>query len=488
MKKLLSVFVGACMAVAILLPTQLGVKTAKADEPAKKIDMYLLAGGSTALGEALHNGELTDTYENVVYAAGETSYADFKWSVQAGYGATDAQVGPEYGMAQVLNEGAQAFIFKSAASGSSLYDMNDKGNWFPRSMWDAGHDPLTSNKTTGQEYATFISGFERVYTELVNSGYVPTVKGMVWMQGENDLAMPKIYEELIKIFITDVREDLAEITEDKALEKMPVVIGKVPNVNDDGAISTFNQMQDRVAAAMENVATVETADLMSATQQLDAKGMEAMGVRFGEKLQEYAKRSYVTAKAENGRITYDYDDNENLIFTLTPDKNHKLQSIIVNGIDKTADVVDNQLTMKNEGGNVRAVASFVELAKYYVSYENIGEYEAKYVNKAQYCYEGKVLKVKIEIEEGYEILSVKFNDTEMEYNKASGCYEIIPTSHGHVSVSIEEPIENEYSEGYFVDTEEENSSYNAIVSSVSITSVALLTLAGAAYAVCKRKH
>lgn len=495
MRKLISILVGFCMSFAVLLPMQLGVKEAKAEETATPIDMYLLAGGSNALGESVHNDELTETYENVGYATGATAFADFKWSVQAGYGATDTQVGPEYGMAQALNEnGKQSFLFKSAASGSSLYDMNDKGNWFPRSIWDAGHDPITDNKTTGYEYATFISGFETVYNALVDNGYAPEVKGMVWMQGENDLAMPKLYEELMKIFITDVREDLTKITGDERLTEMPFIIGKLPAAEDDVAAVAFNEMQDRVVAAMEKVFTVETADLVSTSsaQQFDAKGMETLGVRFGEKVWEYAKRSHVTVEAENGSVSHDYDE-DNLIFTLTPDKNNKLQSLVINGVDRTADVVDDQLIMKNEGGNVQVEATFVELAKYYVSYDNIGEYEATYRSKAQYCYEGKVLKVKIEIPEEYEILSVKFNDTEMEYNEASGCYEIIPTAHGHVSVSVQEPVANDSTEaeaygGHFVDDEGETSSYNPIVSSISISSVALLTLAGAAYAVFKRKH
>lgn len=116
MRKILSILVRLCMSVAVLLPTQLEVREAKADEPAMQIDMYLLAGGSNALGEALHNGELTDTHENVGYASKEIM---FRFSVQAGYGATDTQVGPEYGMAQALNEnGKQSFIFKSAAATS----------------------------------------------------------------------------------------------------------------------------------------------------------------------------------------------------------------------------------------------------------------------------------------------------------------------------------------------------------------------------------
>lgn len=505
MRKILSFLVGSCMALAILLPTQLGVKEVKAYDVGQSIDMYLLAGGSNALGQSLHNGELTDTYENVGYASGETAFADFKWSVQAGYGASDTQVGPEYGMAQVLNEGGKAFIFKSAASDSSLYDMNDKGNWFPRSMWDAGHDPIASNKTTGHEYASFINGFETVYAELVDNGYQPQIKGMVWMQGENDLSMPKLYKELIKIFITDIREDLVEITGDESLTTMPFIMGKVPTTvgeYNNAAVPAFNEMQDKVATEMENVATVDTSDLIivnedgsingTDAQHLNAKDAETLGVRFGEKLREYGKRSSVSTAAENGKVAYTYDSEDNLVFTFTPDKNHKLQSVVINGVERIAEVIDDELVVENHGGNVDVKATFTELAKYYVSYENVGEYEARFVSKAQYCYEGKVLKVKLDIKEGYEVISVKFNDIEMEYNKANGCYEIIPTEHGHVSVSIQEPVEEaSFEEEVVAQNEEdtsESSTYTAIASSISISSIALLTLMGAAYAVYKRRH
>ncbi len=510
MKKIISFVVGLCMAFAFLLPIHAGVKEVKADGSTTPIDMYLIAGESNALGGSLHNGELTDEYTNVGYAdtASVSSFEDFKWSVKAGYGSDDTKVGLEYGMAQALNDSyngdKKAFIFKSAASGTTLRDSQDNsGNWYPRSLWEVGYDPATANQPTGYQYYSFLKGFATVYSELKDNGYEPKVRGMVWLQGESDLGVHELYEELIKIFITDIREDLEEITGDEALSQMPFVMGKVATTFgecENENVPAFNETLDKVASSMVNVETVETADLIivnqdgtvngSDTQHFNGKDAETLGVRFGEKLLRYTSLIHVAPIAENGHISYNYNEENDLVFSFVPDKNYKFQSVVVNGVDMTANVVDGKLTLEKPAEILAVKATFTELAKYYVTYDDLGEYCAKFVNKASYCYEGGVLQVKIQIEEGYEILSVKFNDEDMTYNEELGCYEIVPTSHGHVTVSFKEPVE-EIPEEDPVDSEESPVSGGVVFGcngSIGIGSIALLAVMGAAYVALKRKH
>lgn len=193
----------------------------------------------------------------------------------------------------------------------------------------------------------------------------------------------------------------------------------------------------------------------------------------------------------NGQVASKYDEDGNLVLTFVPNKNCVFQSVIINGVDMTAEVVANKLVIKNPEGTIKGKATFVEKQQYYFTYENIGEYCAEFVNKQTSCYEGEVLQVSIQLEAGYELLSVKFNGEEMSYNEETGCYEVVPTASGHVTVSVKEPVDEVIGE-----TIEEESSQSATVeggllgcgSSLGLGSVALLGLMGAAFVALKKKN
>ena len=199
----------------------------------------------------------------------------------------------------------------------------------------------------------------------------------------------------------------------------------------------------------------------------------------------------VDVQGVNGQVAYKYDEEENLVLTFIPDKNYVFQSVTINGVDMTAEVVESKLTIESPEGTIKVRATFVEKQQYYFTYENVGEYCAEFVNKQTSCYVGELLQVSIQLEPGYELLSVKFNGTEMTYNEESGCYEVVPTSNGHVTVSIKEPADEVIGE-----TPEEESSVNTTVesgllgcgSSISLGSFALLGLMGAAYVAFKKKQ
>ena len=90
------------------------------DNVAIPVDMYLIAGQSNAAGYSPVYANETETFENVWYAGmtekalrsdresyssnSMTSFASFKRSVKAGLGNNGSRIGPEYGMASVLNE------------------------------------------------------------------------------------------------------------------------------------------------------------------------------------------------------------------------------------------------------------------------------------------------------------------------------------------------------------------------------------------------
>lgn len=291
------------------LPTQIE------QDKGKPIDLYLIGGQSNAVGSTEHRGQLPGVYKNVGYAgccemmrtgvpSGQYNLQKFYWEVKAGYGGAATKVGPEYGMAQILDGyytgETKAFIFKSAAGATNLMNVEfSAGNWYPRSLWDEGYDPGKTPDSMGFQYYWFVENFRLVYNKLVEDGYHPVVKGMAWMQGENDLLYYRAYEKLIKTFINDLRSDLAEITDDESLLQMPFVMGEICTSFDgynNPYAPKFNAMLAEVAASMENVYVINTSDFVMVDEYGNVVGsdryhfnwsdMEQLGIRFGNQLVE----------------------------------------------------------------------------------------------------------------------------------------------------------------------------------------------------------
>jgi hypothetical protein len=290
------------------------------------IDMYLIGGQSNAAGCSA-KGNLSGVFRNVWFA-GETEknritgiaslslIKKYRKYVKAGFGITDSFIGPEYGMAEVLNDyydsDNPAFIFKSAGGGTALnndtWGLSDTyGNWYPRSKWN-GKEVDPQNSPMGVQYYNFVENFRTVYNKLVEEGYTPRVMGMVWMQGEADLGRDKAYKVLLKALITDLRADIAEITGDDSNLEMPFVIGKIATtfeMYDNPNVPQFNAMQQAVADSMTNVYTIETSDLIIVNKRgkivgtdayhFSTKDSETLGNRFAEKLLEHYTIKEATA-------------------------------------------------------------------------------------------------------------------------------------------------------------------------------------------------
>lgn len=293
------------------------VVTLNENKEDKVIDLYLIAGQSNAAGSSL-KGDLKDSYRNVWFAGevdenrrtGSASLSYFNKSVRylkmvkPGLGVSVNHIGPEYGMAQIFNDyysDNPVLIFKSAAGGTALQNKNTGlsdtfGNWYPRSKWgDKEVDP--TNSPMGVQYYNFVENFKLIYTKLVDDGYTPKVRGMVWMQGEDDLGAHGTYKRLLKSFITDMRKDISEITGDPEVLEMPFVIGKIATtfaMYDNPNVPAFNEMQDDVANEMTNVYTIETSDLIIVGEGGKVVGTDlyhfntedavTLGNRFAEKL------------------------------------------------------------------------------------------------------------------------------------------------------------------------------------------------------------
>lgn len=361
-------------------------------ETAKTIDMYLIAGQSNAAGYSYHENALQETFPGIGYAGetdkfretGETrssnvsSFEDFYWEVKAGYGTASDRIGPEYGMAKVLStyysQDNPAFIFKSAAGGTSLRNITNGesgqfGNWYPRSLWESGFTP-SNDSGTGLQYYNFVENFRTVYNELVENGYAPKVKGMVWMQGCADYTLPLEYEPILKTFISDIRYELETITGDDTLEYMPFVIGEIPTSivqHNNPHVPTFNEMQRRVADAVAAVETVQTSDLVIVKADGSYSGRDAwhfscadaitLGQRFANKVVEMNASDGVSIGIKGqGDVSYTIDGN-NVALTIQPEEGYRLSSLLINGENVTSQVVNNQYTFE-KGAYVAVLATF----------------------------------------------------------------------------------------------------------------------------------
>lgn len=482
MKKYFCCILSLIVAVSCLIGVQISnVSAAESTDASKEIDMYLIAGQSNAQGYSKIGSNTYETFNNVAYAGlreiyfrtgnGEKvsteglNFENIKWNVTAGLGSSSTTIGPEYGMAKVLNEiytgDKKALIFKTAAGGTSLLDktreLSEKyGNWYPRSLWETGYEPditqnITTNDATGLLYKFFVENFRKVYSELVKNGYKPTVKAMVWMQGETDIYDDyEKYGDTLKTFISDIRSDIYQITEDENTKAMPFVIGKIASSfisYNNSQVKTLQQQQERVASEMSGVSIISTDDLIIVNQDGTINGTDkyhfnfndavTLGTRFAEKALEISDLKYVVSYAYGGSFSYmvDESDSSKITFKLSANEHYKLSSFKVNNVEYIDSVVDNSVTVVSDTKQTIAEAVFVEKEKYLIEYSSIGKAGwFQYLPKT--VYEGEKLSLRLWLNEGYTAEKVMFGDSEMIYNSETRCYEVVVNSSGKVSVQL----------------------------------------------------
>ena len=108
--------------------------------------------------------------------------------------------GPEIGIAEAMHEkyANKLFLIKFACGGSCLKDD-----------WLGKKSPM---------YPRFIDYVKLQMDNLVKKGYIPTIKAFCWMQGEGDSYSSDyydVYQDNLRTFVTDVRNDLKELAGNK---------------------------------------------------------------------------------------------------------------------------------------------------------------------------------------------------------------------------------------------------------------------------------
>ena len=121
--------------------------------------------------------------------------------VALGQGNSRNTFGPEIGIAEKTHEkyGGKLFLIKYACGASNLKDD-----------WATRKSPM---------YPRFIQYVQMQMKNLKDKGYEPTIKAFCWMQGEGDTypGYYTFYQDNLREFVTNVREDLKDLAGDKEI-------------------------------------------------------------------------------------------------------------------------------------------------------------------------------------------------------------------------------------------------------------------------------
>ena len=259
----------------------------------KDIDVFLIGGQSNAVGctkiSTLPADFVGETFEHaMLYQEGNFGPEYYgKWvnGIHLGMGCNSSEMGIEYGIASVLNEVyADKFaLLRYAMGGSSLIV-----DWYPRTLWE--FEPSHFMAHRGYCYRVWSETVAKGLNRLIEAGYRPHVKAMVWMQGEADADMEHAairYANNLRALVDCVRAELRD-------DQLPVVIGEIATETEKHPWSdVVRAAQKQVADEDENIHLVTTKDIPIGSDGAHFDGISdlRLGKRFGEVLATIAKEA-----------------------------------------------------------------------------------------------------------------------------------------------------------------------------------------------------
>lgn len=281
----------------------------------KRIDVYLIAGQSNAVGMArldLLDDQYKREYPHVwLFNGGDGPREEhLRWvPVRPGQGSIAVGIpmfGPELGMASALQRAdAPVAFIKYAHGGTAIYrnaDLNNKpdnhDNW--HGPWDgvapAADLSQVNEGTSGRLYTECLMTIRAGLAQLREQGYTPVIRGLAWMQGETDgeiqfnndkhQAAP-VYAHNLSALFAAFRWELSDIA-GQDLTHMPIVFGEINRFS-----RCICQAEAIVAAQMavgrepgNHLVLTEDLPIDPAIDEWHWNGNEEffLGVRFGETL------------------------------------------------------------------------------------------------------------------------------------------------------------------------------------------------------------
>ena len=252
----------------------------------KSIDILLIGGQSNAVG-CTFVSTLDENLRNFV-APNVLLYQEGNFApvfqsklikgIQCGMGHCPEQMGIEYGMAHRLHEATAREIgfIRYAYGGTTLF-----------SHWQANYESEPKALTdTGYCYHNFLQTVRNGLQVYRENGYEPTIKGMVWMQGETDANTQEtatVYEANMKNLFTRFRKDLG-------LPTLKIIVGEIATQKDHAPYSDeIRAIQRRVSNADEYCVFLSTKDIPVGKDGYHFDGNEdfILGKRFAEYALEY---------------------------------------------------------------------------------------------------------------------------------------------------------------------------------------------------------
>lgn len=279
----------------------------KSPENAKGIvDVYIIAGQSNAEGctpsahlNTTGKEYLTKEYPDVMfYQSGNVTTTNSansdKWmTVKCGCGSTERHIGLELGMAEQLSgyyakqdTNNKVALVKYTWGGTAMYDL-----WLSEtsvaegigSKGDIGYE--INGKKVAKLYYGLVQTVTAAVEKLEQDGYAVRLRGLAWMQGENDsldLRKAKAYEKMFRNFVHDIRQDLG-------ISNLPIVTGEIGS-----AIAGYEDMvrdaQRAVVSSTTNCNFIETDDIEMGYfnwWHFAAPDMIELGRRFAATIENY---------------------------------------------------------------------------------------------------------------------------------------------------------------------------------------------------------
>ena len=243
---------------------------------ATDVDLYILAGqsngdGTSGFASAKPGTRDAGRYENVRYCARDRAtdgryrfYFERFEPVHEGLGSSTELIGPELGMARVLDPlydapDRKAVIVKVGAGGTSLLmheplhprytdeksikRFRARGSWYPSAeegdYWQPSGFLLRELKDYASHVYRFLQGME--FRSV-------TFRAICWMQGETDRHYPDEYAAVFPVFCRSIREHLTALT-GADQSRLPIVAGEISETF--GNLDEASVAQNRAFIAMQ---------------------------------------------------------------------------------------------------------------------------------------------------------------------------------------------------------------------------------------------
>lgn len=233
------------------------------DSMENRMDIYLLIGQSNMAGRADIEAIDADSLDHVYLFNGTTwenaanplnKYSTVRKDIKF------QKLGPGYSFAKklALETGKEIGLVVNALGGSSI------------AQWQKGYS-----------WQNDFDLFEQILRQVEKMGMKAQIKGIIWHQGENDQNNPAIYMDLIKRFVSDLRQELGGEVAFFAGE-----IGQWRKISDG-----INQVIRNIPQQIENAYFISSDDLTPINGDLndphfDSRSQRILGERYADKVLE----------------------------------------------------------------------------------------------------------------------------------------------------------------------------------------------------------